>query len=353
MCQRMRIIISIGWKSLGIYVSHAMTSGLFLWSNSLASPLRVEAPWLCVVVTRDDSVQIQQARLKSDEYCLKLEMTQTEVREVNESLDREKEHWKRELLGRHRELETLPDKLRRTEQLLRDTQLEAEAHERRNLEHNSALAEVRHKLRWFFRFPPSGWTEEEDFNHGSHWIACWLCPCVGGAAGRSAGDASTQEPPAAGGEQCSEGEKSQHREVRRVNRTRHLTMETIRNTANCCLQPRTTFSWVITEVHRNCWYSHMCRKLENMKVENQEVSHALASKETSIRSIEQQLEEKARECSVVSRQLQQSRDDAQRQVCSVSAVCQRVTMTQNIHRPNLSVTEQLWRHVELCFVFSY
>lgn len=100
----------------------------------------------CAVVTSDFSVQVQQARLESEECCLKLEMTQKEAREVKVSLEREKEQVRRELLGRLRELEALPDRLRRTEQQLRDAQQEADVHERRNMEHNSSLSEVRHKV---------------------------------------------------------------------------------------------------------------------------------------------------------------------------------------------------------------
>lgn len=97
-------------------------------------------------------LQVQQARLQSDECCLKLERTQQEAREVKASLERETEQVRRELLGRLRELETLPDRLRRTEQQLRDAQQEAEAHERRNLEHSSALSEVRHKVRKVYKY---------------------------------------------------------------------------------------------------------------------------------------------------------------------------------------------------------
>lgn len=97
--------------------------------------------------TSHPSLQVQQARLESDEYCLKLERTQQEGREVKASLEREAEQVRRELLGRLRELEALPDRLRRSEQQLRDAQQEAEAHERRNMEHSSALSEVRHKVR--------------------------------------------------------------------------------------------------------------------------------------------------------------------------------------------------------------
>lgn len=91
-------------------------------------------------------VQVQQARLESEESRLKLETAQKEAREVEASLEREREQVRRELLGRLRELETLPNRLRRTEQQLRDAQQEADAHERRNMEHNSSLSEVRHKV---------------------------------------------------------------------------------------------------------------------------------------------------------------------------------------------------------------
>lgn len=74
-------------------------------------------------------------------------MTQKEARELKVSLEREVEQVRRELLGRLRELEALPERLRRTEQQLRDAQQEADVHERRNVEHSSTLSEVRHKVR--------------------------------------------------------------------------------------------------------------------------------------------------------------------------------------------------------------
>lgn len=51
-----------------------------------------------------------------------------------------------------------------------------------------------------------------------------------------------------------------------------------------------------------------------MKVENKAMSQALSSKEASVQYVQQQLEEKTRECSVLSRQLQQTLEDAQKQV---------------------------------------
>uniref|UniRef100_UPI0037E79678 outer dense fiber protein 2-like n=1 Tax=Semicossyphus pulcher TaxID=241346 RepID=UPI0037E79678 len=178
--------------------------------------------------------KVQQARLESEECCLKLEVTQKEAREVKVSLEREKEQLRRELLTRLRELETLPDRLRRTEQQLRDAQQEADAHERRNMEHNSALSEVRHKVE-------QQGTQLETFQQ------------------------------------------------------RNLLLQEENN--------------VLKEKIHN-----LERKLEDLKGENKEMSHALSSKEASDRSVQQQLEEKTLECSVVSRQLQQTVDDAQRQV---------------------------------------
>lgn len=91
-------------------------------------------------------MQVQQLRLDSEEHCLKLEVTQKEAQEVRVSLEREKEQVRRELLACVRELETLTEKLRRTEQQRRDAEQEAQARERRNVEHSVVLAEVRHKV---------------------------------------------------------------------------------------------------------------------------------------------------------------------------------------------------------------
>ncbi|KAM3611928.1 uncharacterized protein V6R79_026028 [Siganus canaliculatus] len=178
--------------------------------------------------------KVQQARLESEEYCLKLEMTQKEARDVKVNLEREKEQVRRELLGRLTELEMLPDRLRRTEQQLRDVQQEANVHERRNMEHSAALSEVRHKVE----------------------------------------------------KQGTQLETYQHR--------------------NLLLQEENN---VLKEKILN-----LERRLEDMKDENNGMAHALSLKETDVQRIGQQLEEKARECSLLSKQLQQTLDDTQRQV---------------------------------------
>ncbi|XP_041854833.1 outer dense fiber protein 2-like isoform X2 [Melanotaenia boesemani] len=178
--------------------------------------------------------KVHQARLEAEEYCLKLEVFQKEAEEVKVSLEREKEEVRRELLGRLRELETLPNRLRRTEQQLRDVQQEADTHERRNMENSAALSEVRHKVE----------------------------------------------------QQGTQLEMLQQR--------------------NLLLQEENN---VLKEkIHS------LERKLEDTNTENKEMSRDLTLKEGSVRSLQQQLEEKSRECSVLSRQLQQTLDDAQRQV---------------------------------------
>ncbi|KAI4821234.1 hypothetical protein KUCAC02_029176 [Chaenocephalus aceratus] len=174
---------------------------------------------------------VQQVRLESEESLLKLETTQREAREVKLSLERGTEQVRRGLLGRLREMEALPDRLRRAEQQLRDAQQEAEDHQRRNVEHNSALSEVRHKVE----------------------------------------------------QQGTQLEMLQQK--------------------NLLLQEENN---VLKEKTQNFE--------RHLTVENQEMSEALPSKEASLRSIQQQLEEKSHEVSFLSRQLQTTLDDAQRQV---------------------------------------
>ncbi|XP_061672311.1 outer dense fiber protein 2b isoform X5 [Syngnathoides biaculeatus] len=87
----------------------------------------------------------QQADLQCEEQRLKVNEAQLEAREAKVAQEREQEQLRKELL-RLRQLETLPECLRRSEQQLAQAQQEADAHQRRNLEHNATLAEVRHKV---------------------------------------------------------------------------------------------------------------------------------------------------------------------------------------------------------------
>ncbi|XP_008416010.1 outer dense fiber protein 2 [Poecilia reticulata] len=178
--------------------------------------------------------KVHQARLQSEEYCQKLETTQREAWEQRVSLEKEKDQVKRELLDRVQELEVLPEKLRRTEQQLREAQDDADKYERRNLEHHAVLSEVRHKV--------------------------------------------------------------EHQGAQ---------LETVQQ-RNLLLQEENN---VLKEKIKN-----LERKLEDMNAENREMSQAVSMKEGGIRSLQQQLEEKTHECSVVSQQLQETLGNTQRQV---------------------------------------
>ncbi|RVE68713.1 hypothetical protein OJAV_G00094440 [Oryzias javanicus] len=86
--------------------------------------------------------KVQQSRLESDHFCLKLEAAQRDAQGMKGSLERAKEQVRLEL----QELEILPEKLRRTEQQLQDAKQEAEGLERRNQENSSVLSEFRYKV---------------------------------------------------------------------------------------------------------------------------------------------------------------------------------------------------------------
>ncbi|XP_076006726.1 outer dense fiber protein 2-like isoform X2 [Genypterus blacodes] len=178
--------------------------------------------------------KVQQARLESEEYCLRLDVTQKEVREVKESLVREKDQVRRKMVDRLRELELLPEKLRRAELQLRQAQEEADGHERRNIQHNTALSEVRHKV-------------EQQGTQLETW------------------------------------------------QQRNLLQQDENNVLKEKLQS-------------------LERKLQDLTLENKEKSEFLAMNDASIQNIQQQLEEKSCECSILSRQLEQTLDNTKRQV---------------------------------------
>ncbi|XP_062310607.1 outer dense fiber protein 2-like isoform X1 [Osmerus eperlanus] len=90
--------------------------------------------------------KFQKARSESVDHCLKLDAAGKEARELKANLEREIEHVRRQLLGRLKELEPLPERLRSSELQLREAQEQVDAQERRNMEQNSTLAELRHKV---------------------------------------------------------------------------------------------------------------------------------------------------------------------------------------------------------------
>ncbi|KAM9858651.1 outer dense fiber protein 2-like [Aulostomus maculatus] len=139
-------------ENTSVTLDNQRLQGQLMSSEEKLRGLQAEAHQLKSCIKKQETLvekykrKLQQARLKSDDFCQKLEMKQKEVLEVTQSLEREKEQVKKELLARLQELEMLPAKLRRTELQLRDAQQEADTHERRNMEHNSTLATVRHKV---------------------------------------------------------------------------------------------------------------------------------------------------------------------------------------------------------------
>ncbi|XP_016898547.1 outer dense fiber protein 2-like isoform X2 [Cynoglossus semilaevis] len=90
--------------------------------------------------------KLQQSRSDADKRCNELQQKQQEVEVLQAGLDKEREQVRREMFNRLQELEIMPDKLRRVELQLRHSQQEADAHQRRNLEHSSTLSDLRHKV---------------------------------------------------------------------------------------------------------------------------------------------------------------------------------------------------------------
>uniref|UniRef100_UPI003AAF52A5 outer dense fiber protein 2-like n=1 Tax=Centroberyx gerrardi TaxID=166262 RepID=UPI003AAF52A5 len=219
--------------------NHRLKASL-ISSEETLSALQSEARRIQTSVRKHEGLvekyktKVQQARLESEEYRLRLDLTQKEARDVKVSLERELEQVRRELLGRLAELEPLPDRLRRAELRLREVRDEADAHERRSAAQSSALSEVRHKV------------EQQG--------------------------------------------------------TR---LETFQQ-KNLLLQEENN---VLKEKIES-----LERKLEEMSVENREICQVVTVKEASVRSLQQQLEERGGECSFLSRQLEQTLTDTKRQV---------------------------------------
>ncbi|XP_028313881.1 outer dense fiber protein 2-like isoform X2 [Gouania willdenowi] len=172
--------------------------------------------------------KVQQVRLEAEENFLKLEETQKEVQEVNVCFQREKE----QLMERLREMEVFPDRVKHTEEQLREAQEKTRVHERRSTESCAALTVVRHKVE----------------------------------------------------QQGSELEMFQQKNSELQMENKYL-KEKIFN---------------------------LERTLGGMKVEN--LSQTVCEKESSVCRLQQQINDRTRECSVLSAQLQQALEDTQRQV---------------------------------------
>lgn len=73
--------------------------------------------------------------------------------------------------------------------------------------------------------------------------------------------------------------------------------------------------WVSLTVHCCChFFVSSCRKLEEVGSQNSDLLAVIAKREDTIHSNQLRLEEKTRECSLLSRKLEEALDDARQQV---------------------------------------
>ncbi|KAK6312999.1 hypothetical protein J4Q44_G00163460 [Coregonus suidteri] len=177
--------------------------------------------------------KVQRARSESEEYCLKLEISEKHAQEMKADLEREIEQVRRQLLGRLKELESLPERLKRSELQLREAQEETHTQERRNTEQNNTLSELRHKV------------EQQ---------GCWV--------------------------------------------------ETFQEKNLLLVEEHKTLQQKMESIER---------KLEEANLQNRDMVHVIGKREETIHSTQKQLEERARECSILSKQLEQAFEDGQRQ----------------------------------------
>ncbi|XP_041756714.2 outer dense fiber protein 2 isoform X2 [Coregonus clupeaformis] len=177
--------------------------------------------------------KVQRARLESEEYCLKLEISEKHTQEMKADLEREIEQVRRQLLGHLKELESLPERLKRSELQLREAQDETHTQERRNTEQNNTLSELRHKV------------EQQ---------GCWV--------------------------------------------------ETFQEKNLLLVEEHKTLQQKMESIER---------KLEEANLQNRDMVHVIGKREETIHSTQKQLEERARVCSILSKQLEQAFEDGQRQ----------------------------------------
>ncbi|XP_038864917.1 outer dense fiber protein 2-like isoform X2 [Salvelinus namaycush] len=203
--------------------------------------------------------KVQRARLESEEYCLKLEISEKHAQGMKADLEREIEEVRRQLLGRLKELEPLPERLKRSELQLRVAQEETQTQERRNTEQNNALSELRHKV------------EQQ---------GCWV--------------------------------------------------ETFQENY-----------FLLVEEHKNLQQKieSIERKLEEANLQNRDMVHVIGKREETIYSTQKQLEERARECSILSKQLEQAFEDGQRE--ADQSLAQALFKERSIQTKALDLESQL------------
>ncbi|XP_012992133.2 outer dense fiber protein 2-like isoform X1 [Esox lucius] len=102
--------------------------------------------WVENYKSKSDYVQVQVACLESEEYRLKVEISEKNARENKADLERETKQVRSELLGRLKELEPLSGRMKCSEWLLREAQGQIRTQERRIAEQNNALSELRYKV---------------------------------------------------------------------------------------------------------------------------------------------------------------------------------------------------------------
>ncbi|XP_028851119.1 outer dense fiber protein 2-like isoform X2 [Denticeps clupeoides] len=89
--------------------------------------------------------QLQKTRLESEEYSLKLKLSEKETQSAQAKLDREVEKVHKELMGRLKDLEPLPEALKQSDMHLKEAREQLQTLENRNTEQHKTILELRNK----------------------------------------------------------------------------------------------------------------------------------------------------------------------------------------------------------------
>ncbi|KAI7797701.1 outer dense fiber protein 2b [Triplophysa rosa] len=178
--------------------------------------------------------QLQKTRLESEEYSLRLELAEKEVRSERAEVEREVDQGRKQLQARLKELEGLYEALKSSEEELRETRENMNIQHRRNAELTSALSDIRIKI------------EQND---------------------------------------C----KSEMLQEKNL---------------------------ILFEENNKLKSSvdSMERKMEEMSIQNRDLLQVIAKREENLHNTQLRLEEKTRECDSLYRQVEQAREEAQKQV---------------------------------------
>uniref|UniRef100_A0AAQ5ZB06 Outer dense fiber protein 2 n=1 Tax=Amphiprion ocellaris TaxID=80972 RepID=A0AAQ5ZB06_AMPOC len=179
-------------------------------------------------------LQVGKTRAEADEYCARLAQAEREAQVVRGELEQEIEEVRRELLGRLAELEPLPEALQRSQLLLQEAQDRERSQERRSMELNTTLTDLRMKVE-----------------------------------------------------------------------TQGSQMELLRQKNKVLLEENRQLQQRVESLER---------KLEDAGSQNSGLLAVVAKREETIHSNQLHLEEKTRECSLLSRKLEEALDDARQQM---------------------------------------